>query len=55
MKMRILNAGHQILVGAGELLSIETIAGCMAHPLIAALFRKVARKRSRPSSRRFRG
>ena len=41
MKLRILNAGHQILVGAGELLSIETISGCMAHPLIAGLFRRI--------------
>ena len=41
MKIRILNAGHQVLSNAGELLSIETIAECMEHPLIAALFRKV--------------
>ena len=41
MKLRILNGGHQVIVGAGELLSIETISGCMAHPLIAELFRKV--------------
>lgn len=41
MKIRILNAGHQVLANAGEILGIETIAGCMAHPLIAGLFRKV--------------
>ncbi len=41
MKIRILNAGHQIIANAGELLSIETIAECMARPPIAALFRKV--------------
>ena len=41
MKIRILNAGHQVLSNAGELLSVETIADCMEHPLIAALFRKV--------------
>ena len=41
MKLRILNAGHQILANPGEILSIDTIAGCMAHPLIAAYFRKV--------------
>lgn len=41
MKLRILNAGHQIIVGPGELLSIDTISGCMAHPLIAGLFHKV--------------
>lgn len=41
MKIRILNAGHQVLANAGELLSVETIAGCMAHPALRALFRKV--------------
>lgn len=42
MKIRILNGGHQVVANAGEVLSVETIAGCMAHPLIGALFRKVA-------------
>ncbi|MEE4187418.1 MAG: mannitol dehydrogenase family protein [Roseobacter sp.] len=41
MKIRILNAGHQVLANAGELLSMPTIADCMAHPTIAAFFRKV--------------
>lgn len=41
MKLRLLNAGHQIIATPGELLSVDTIAGTMAHPLIAALFRKV--------------
>lgn len=41
MKLRILNAGHQVLANAGELLSVNTIAGCMAHPLISTLLRKV--------------
>lgn len=41
MKLRILNAGHQIIANAGELLSLPTIADCMAHPLIDAFFRKV--------------
>lgn len=41
MKIRILNAGHQILANAGEILSIETIADCMAHASIRDLFRKV--------------
>ena len=41
MKIRILNAGHQVLANAGELLGVATIADCMAHPAIAALFRKV--------------
>lgn len=41
MKIRVLNAGHQVLANIGELLSVETISGCMAHPTIAALFDKV--------------
>ncbi len=41
MKIRILNAGHQVLANAGELLSQGTIADCMAHPVIRAFFRKV--------------
>ncbi len=41
MKLRILNAGHQVLANAGELLSVATIADCMAQPLISSLFRKV--------------
>ncbi|MGR3434457.1 MAG: mannitol dehydrogenase family protein [Shimia sp.] len=39
MKLRLLNAGHQILANAGELLGIETIAGCMADPDVSAFFR----------------
>lgn len=42
MKIRLLNGGHQLLVNAGEILSVEYISGCMAHPLIAPFFRKVA-------------
>ena len=42
MKIRILNGGHQIVANAGEVLSVETISECMAHPLIGAFFRKVA-------------
>ena len=41
MKLRLLNAGHQIIATPGELLSVDTIAGTMAHPLIHGLFRKV--------------
>ncbi|WP_240484768.1 mannitol dehydrogenase family protein [Pseudoponticoccus marisrubri] len=41
MKIRILNAGHQVLANAGELLGVETIAECMAHPEIAPFWRKV--------------
>ena len=42
MKIRILNGGHQVVANAGEVLSIETIAGCMADPLVGALFSKIA-------------
>ena len=42
MKIRILNGGHQIVSNAGEILSVDTISGCMAEPLIRALFEKVA-------------
>ncbi len=41
MKIRILNAGHQVIANPGEMLAIPTIAGCMAHPGIRALFRKL--------------
>jgi mannitol 2-dehydrogenase len=41
MKIRILNAGHQVLANPGELLGVETIADCMAHPRIAPFWRKV--------------
>lgn len=41
MKIRVLNAGHQMLVNAAEILSVETIADCMAHPEIAGLLNKV--------------
>ena len=41
MKLRILNAGHQILANAGEILSVETISQCMNHPAISAMFSKV--------------
>lgn len=43
MKIRILNGGHQVIAVAGELLSVDTISGCMEHPLIGKLFEKVAR------------
>ncbi len=42
MKIRILNGGHQVIAVPGEILSVATISGCMQHPLIAPLFRKVA-------------
>ena len=41
MKIRILNAGHQVLANVGDILGIATISGSMAHPDIAKFFRKV--------------
>lgn len=40
-KIRILNAGHQIVANAAEILGINTIAQAMEHPDIKAMFRKV--------------
>lgn len=48
MKIRILNGGHQVISAAGDLLSVETISGCMTHPLIAGLFEKVEREEIMP-------
>lgn len=42
MKIRILNGGHQLIANAGEVLAIQTISGCMDHPLIGGYFRKTA-------------
>ncbi len=41
MKIRILNAGHQVLANAGELLSIPTIAACMQDVDVRRFFLKV--------------
>lgn len=49
MKIRILNAGHQVITNAGEILSIETIAGCMADADIKAFFGKVERNEIAPT------
>ncbi|MGB0439164.1 MAG: mannitol dehydrogenase family protein, partial [Paracoccaceae bacterium] len=43
MKIRILNGGHQLIADAGEVLSVETISGCMDHDVIGDFFRKTAR------------
>lgn len=48
MKIRVLNAGHQVLANAGELMGLESIADCMAHPLVAAFFAKVQREEIAP-------
>ncbi len=41
MKIRVLNAGHQVLANVGELLGLPTIADCMRDPDVSAFFRKV--------------
>lgn len=43
MKIRVLNGGHQIVANAGEVLSIATIAECLAHKEIGAFFERVAK------------
>ncbi len=48
MKIRLLNAGHQVLANIGEILSVETIADCMGHPQIASLFEKVLKTEIAP-------
>ncbi len=40
-KIRILNAGHQVIANVAEVLGIETVSQAMQHPQVAALFRKV--------------
>jgi mannitol 2-dehydrogenase len=41
MKIRILNAGHQVLANVGEILGIQTISACMSDPQVRAYFHKV--------------
>ncbi|MEO1689359.1 MAG: mannitol dehydrogenase family protein, partial [Pseudomonadota bacterium] len=48
MKLRLLNAGHQLLANAGEILGVETIAECMAHPRIGAFFDRALRTEVAP-------
>lgn len=40
-KIRILNAGHQVIADVAEILHIETIAGSLANEKISAMFRRV--------------
>ncbi len=49
MKIRILNAGHQVIANVGETLGIYTIADCMAQPAISAFFGKVQREEIAPT------
>ncbi|MCC1494294.1 mannitol dehydrogenase family protein [Cognatishimia sp. F0-27] len=48
MKIRMLNAGHQLLANAGELLSLTTIAECMSDPDVSAFFDRVQREEIAP-------
>ena len=48
LKIRILNGGHQVISVPAEVLSIESIAGCMEHELISGLFTKVANEEIAP-------
>lgn len=48
MKIRILNGGHQVIGGAGELLGLGTVAATMAHEGIRAMFRKLLREEIAP-------
>ena len=41
LKLRILNGGHQIIAGPGDLLGCRTIAEAMAHPLIRQLLQRI--------------
>ena len=40
MKIRVLNAGHQMIANAGEILSFATIADCMSDPIVSGFLRK---------------
>jgi mannitol 2-dehydrogenase len=48
MKIRILNGGHQVICGAGELMGLGTIAATMAHPGIRAMFHRIAKQEIAP-------
>jgi mannitol 2-dehydrogenase len=40
-KIRLLNAGHQVIANCAEILGIETVSEAMRHAEIRALFRKI--------------
>ena len=48
MKLRFVNGGHQLVANVGELLSHETISGCMADDRIRAFFLRTAREEIAP-------
>lgn len=41
-KIRILNAGHQVIAAVAEVMGLTTISETMAHPLIHSMFRRIA-------------
>ncbi|MBL4928101.1 mannitol dehydrogenase family protein [Fuscibacter oryzae] len=47
-KIRILNAGHQVIAAVAEVMGMTTISQTMAHPLIHAAFRKIAQEEILP-------
>lgn len=49
MKIRILNAGHQVIANAGELLGLEFIADCMADPQVAGFLHRVGMQEIAPT------
>lgn len=48
MKIRLLNAGHQVIANAGELLSLDTISACMEDTDVKGFFHKVALEEMAP-------
>ena len=48
MKIRILNAGHQVIASPSEVLSIDTVSASMADPQINALLHKVVTEEIAP-------
>lgn len=49
MKIRVLNAGHQVLANAGEILGLQTISECMKHRGLSQFFGKVQRTEIAPT------
>ncbi len=47
-KIRILNAGHQILAASAEVMGIETVAKAMGHETLSAYFAKVVQEEILP-------
>ncbi|MEM6384713.1 MAG: mannitol dehydrogenase family protein [Pseudomonadota bacterium] len=47
-KIRLLNAGHQLVANAAELLGLETVAEAMSHDTLRSFFRRVAQTEIAP-------